>query len=94
MRQVSGRSASGAALRGWLYALQRMTPDEGVVVLGQVAADGSGRLEGVNGVRAKVKAINAATRFDTIVIVSDEDERDTKEALGKPTHISVVKLSQ
>jgi predicted S18 family serine protease len=92
--EVSGRSASGAAARGWWFALTGKVPDEGVIALAQVRADGL--LEGVDGVPAKVKAIAGDGRFDTIVVASDENHREAETALrecGKAGVIRVVNIA-
>jgi hypothetical protein len=94
--EVSGRSASGAAARGWWFALTGKVPDEGVIALAQVRADGL--LEGVDGVPAKVKAIadDPEERFDTIVVASDENQREAEAALrecGKAGAIRVVNIA-
>jgi hypothetical protein len=74
---IAGRSASGAAARGWYFALRDRVPDEEVMVLAEVKrvapeAPGPRRfvLGPVDGVRPKVRAIAADGRFDSLVVVS------------------------
>lgn len=90
---IKGRSASGAAARGWWLALQGKVPDEGVIVLTEIERDGL--LKPVGGIEAKVKAIAEDRRFDTIVVASDDNQREAESTLrdlGKLGPIRVVKL--
>jgi len=80
IQEVKGRSASGAAAWGWYFALTGKVPDDRVIVLAEI--DSRGVLKEV-GVDAKVKAIAADGRFDTIAVVSEnfvEAGRTLKEA--------------
>jgi len=77
--EVKGRSVSGAAALGWCHLLQGTVPDEGVMVLAQV--DGKGHLGGVQGITAKVHALAADGRFDTIVVASEENRQEAGAAL-------------
>jgi len=95
---ANGRSASGAAARGWWYALMRQMPDEGVIVIAQVdGVDTNGVmwLKGVDdrGVVVKTRAIAQDPRFDTIVVASQQDEDAAVRALGSATHVCVKNLA-
>lgn len=93
VKEVCGRSASGAAARGWYHALRGTVPDEGVIVLAQV--DITGVLQGVSGVPAKVKTIVEDGHIDTIVVASQENRAEaeaTLRTLGKLGPIRVVNL--
>lgn len=96
---ANGRSASGAAARGWWHALMRKVPDEGVIVIAQVGAvgkDGVMQLKGVDdrGVFVKTQALAQDPRFDTIVVASQQDEVAALQALGDATHICVRNLAE
>ncbi len=91
--RVSGSSAGGAAARGWYSLLRGFVLDPGVIPL--TAIDRHGVLSGVGGVRAKVQALAADGRFDTIVVASDDNQREAEEALrqaGKLGPLRVVNL--
>ena len=95
---ANGRSASGAAARGWGYALMRTVPDDGVIVIAQVdtgGKDGVMRLKGVDdrGVFVKTHAIAQGPQFDTIVVASKQDEVAVLQALGNATPICVRNLA-
>lgn len=87
------RSASGAAARGWWYALTHKVPDEGVIVIAQVDPDNVMQMKGVDGVSAKTQAIAQDPRFDTIVVASKQDEEAALQALGNATHICIRNLA-
>lgn len=96
LSQVRGRSASGAAIRGWYHLMTRRLLDERVIVLCQVraVADRSGKryegyeLASVDGIAQKTRAVAQATldegsaaRFDTIAVVGAENARQAEETL-------------
>jgi hypothetical protein len=86
-------SASGAAARGWWYALSNKVPDEEIVVLAQ--SDAVGGLTPVTGITAKVAAIAASERFDTIAVTT-ENYREAVEAvkkLGREQTLRVVDIA-
>lgn len=89
LEAVDGASASGAALRGWWYALKGRVPDEGVVVLAQVVDGRSSCLQTVGGIRAKVAAIAREGRapdglaFDTVFVVGEENRMEARDALDR-----------
>lgn len=95
--EANDRSASGAAARGWWFALTDKVPDEGVIVVAQVDENDVTQLKGVDdvGVVAKTKAIAADGRFDTIVVATATNQREAEAALrevGKLGPIRVVNL--
>ena len=100
--EITDRSASGAAARGWWYALMDKVPDEGVIVLAQVvpagaseAADDELVFGEVGGVPAKVRAIAADGRFDTIAVAGEDNLREAEQtlrSLGKLGPIRVVNI--
>jgi hypothetical protein len=98
--RLTGRSASGAAARGWYYALRKKIPDEGVIVIAQVRptshdlAKGKFELAGVDakGVAPKVRAIVDAKRFDTVVIAKGNDTDALRSVMGAHS-IRIVVLS-
>jgi len=107
MSQVSGRSASGAAVRGWYHLMRNQRLDDRVIVLCQVkaAAGESGKryeLASVDGIEQKTRAVaqamlsdGSAARFDTIAVVGTENSRqacDTLHGLGKAAAIRVLDL--
>jgi hypothetical protein len=75
------RSASGAATRGWWHALMGKVPDEGVMVVAQVDAMDILRFQGVDGVTAKTHAMASNGRCDTLVVATQELQREATEAL-------------
>lgn len=96
--EANDRSASGAAARGWWFALRNKVPDKGVLVLAQVDPADPTRLKGVNKVYEKTQAIAADQRkhVDTIVIATAANREEAEDALGqvKPWGpIRVVPLS-
>jgi exosome complex RNA-binding protein Csl4 len=96
--EVSGRSASGAAARGWCFALTGKIPDEGVIVLAQVEDQKNPQLLiPVSGIPKKVKAIAEDEEFqiNTIVVTSRENYDEavaTRNALGARAMKITVKL--
>jgi hypothetical protein len=90
--EVRGRSAGGAAARGWWHALHGKIPDQGVIVLTDVGS--SGELTGVRGVTEKVQAIMAAKRcFNTIVVADPDNRRQAEVALQGVGGIRVKDVS-
>lgn len=81
-----GASAGAAAARGWWFALAGKLEDNEIVVCAEVARDTGSRaiapaygLTGIDvgsptgqWVQAKVRAVAADRRFDTVVLVDDE----------------------
>ena len=74
----------------WLNSLEGLKgtiPDEGVIVLAQINEEGT--LSEVSGIEAKTKAIANAkdeeghSRFDTIVVASENNLEDAVKALRK-----------
>lgn len=102
---IGGASASGAALRGWLHALQRRWPDEQVIVIAEVSDqqrhNGSTRRVlgdvSTDSIKSKVGAICGARAFDTIVVAGEKtaaEVRDELEVRGIGRHeIDLVDLS-
>jgi hypothetical protein len=88
--EVRGRSAGGAAALGWYHALRGTVPDERVIVLAQV--DRAGRLTGVEGVPAKVRAIAAGGRFDTIVVAGEENQREAEDTLRELGKLGIIRV--
>jgi len=76
---VNGASASGAAAVGWYHALTNTKLDPGVIVLAGIEA--TGELVEVDGIPAKVAAIVADGRFDTIAVAGAADQRTAEDAL-------------
>jgi len=94
MPEVRGRSAGGAAARGWYHALQGTFPDEGVIVLATI--DAQGQFGPVGEVVAKVAAIAEDGRFDTIIVAGETDRRTAEgelRRLNKSQMIRVVNLN-
>jgi hypothetical protein len=90
---AQGESASGAAARGWWYALTHKVPDAEIVALAEV--DGRGRLRGVSGVPAKTRCIAADGRMDTLVVATAQGKDEAEAALresGQTPVVSVVQL--
>lgn len=87
-----GRSAGGAAARGWYHALLGLVPDAGVVVMTTVNEDGS--LGEVQGVEKKARAVLDAPvgTYDTIVVAGPDNEREAKRAIGRSDHVRVINL--
>ena len=84
---VDGASASGAAARGWWYALNRKVPDAGIVVLAEVKADLA--LGPVDFVPDKVRAIVSAgagadgrSGIDTILVAGSRELDQARRGLG------------
>ena len=92
VRAVSGPSAGGAAALGWYHALRGTVPDEGLIVLTGVEPDGV--LTGVGGIRAKVMAIAADERFDTIVVATAENQCEAEDALRKARKFGPIRVSK
>jgi hypothetical protein len=92
--QANGRSASGAAVWGWRFALTGKVPDEGIIIIAQVDENDVKLLKGFGGegVFAKTKKINDTGGFDTIVVASTQDEQAAVQALGDQSPIRVVNL--
>jgi hypothetical protein len=90
IEEIRGRSASGAAALGWYHALRGTVPDERVIVLAQV--DRAGRLTGVEGVPAKVRAIAAGGRFDTIVVAGEENQREAEDILRGLGKLDIIRV--
>ena len=86
---ANDRSASSAAAWGWWFALQGKVPDNHVVVLAQINADG--QLEEVDGVPAKTKAIVRAGHFDKIVVASPKNEAEANGIL-KASKVQTIKV--
>lgn len=77
--EPQGPSAGGAALRGWWHALQKLIPDDEVVVVAEVNQINNGfKLTGVymgpgnTWLIAKLNALAQDARFDTVVVVDDD----------------------
>jgi hypothetical protein len=90
VEEIQGRSASGAAALGWYHLLQGTIPDEGVIVLAQVDRDGN--LSEVDGVPAKVRAIAADGRFDTVVVASNDNRREAEDALRRLDQLRNIRV--
>jgi hypothetical protein len=97
LEPLDGDSLSGAAARGFWFARHGKVPDDGVIVLARLAAPGSPGhgylLREVTGVEAKVQAIAADGRFDTIVVADKVNAQEAVTALGKSSSIRVIDLS-
>src|SRR5262249_28643052 len=76
---LKGNSASGAAAAGLWFMLTGKEPDQQIIVLAQVMADGL--LEGVEGIKQKVRAIVGQKRFDTIIVASSRNASEVVNAL-------------
>jgi hypothetical protein len=89
VREVRGNSASGAAVLGWYHLFRGTIPDIGMIVLAAIAPNL--RLEKVGGVPAKVEAIAADDRFDTIVVASKKNVEEAKDAMlgGRQSKVDV-----
>jgi hypothetical protein len=98
--EVDGRSAGGAAARGWWHALQGLNADDGVVVLARLEPNSDGRfqLAGVAGIANKVRAvINELPRADTLVVADADDRKVALQclsALRLSRAIRVIDLTQ
>jgi hypothetical protein len=92
IQEVGGRSASGAAAWGWYFALTGKVPDESIIVVAQVGETDVRLLNGVDGVDAKVKAIADDGRFDTIVVASDDNQREAEDALRALGKLGVIRV--
>lgn len=94
LKEATGRSASGAAARGWYFALTGKIPDKGLILLAQVDERDSQRLTIVDGIRAKVKAIAEDDKFqiNTIVVTSHENRDEAHDALGSRASEITVEL--
>jgi hypothetical protein len=95
VRQALGKSAGGAAARGWSYALTRQYPDDGVIVM--MSVNEQGKFQTVDGVKAKAGA--AAKKYpeiDTIVVLRENvlDALQGIKAAGKAGCVCVVDLNQ
>lgn len=81
--EADSSSASGAAARGWWFALRSLASDDAVVAVMQVGKEG--RLEAVadEGIVAKMTAIatDRSAGFDTVIFVSASNMARAKEAL-------------
>lgn len=71
---IGGRSASAAAARGIWHLARGMTPEENVVVMGEVSAQG--RLQPVLGLKQKITSVLRSPElpFATCAVVSGEAE--------------------
>ena len=78
---IKGKSASGAAARGWWYALQKRLPSRKAIVLAQI--DKEGILTDVMGIKEKTTAIVADDSLNTIIVVSDNSKQCIQAILGK-----------
>jgi len=82
--RITGRSASGAALRGFRHLLRGTDPKPDVFVLAQVQRDSTAasRLGSVGGISAKAEAIANAGRCAT-VIVTEKDKAEAALAISR-----------
>lgn len=78
--EVQGPSASGAAALAALLALRGQTPDEHLIVLAECRSDGA--LAEVGDLPAKVRAVAASGRFDTIVVATEQARQEAEAALA------------
>jgi len=92
-RSITGSSASGAAARGWYFALNRRHADPRTIVLAAVTSTEPPLIGGVGGVKAKTRAIEGAGRFDTIAVATARNALDAQNALGPRSAIRVVNVS-
>jgi len=98
-RAFWGDSHGGAAAWGFWHVARGKIPDERVIVLASVRP-GPGwpgneaglALGEVGGVSAKVKAIQADGRFDTIVVAGPSKKEEADTALGSGSDIKVELL--
>jgi hypothetical protein len=94
LQPLTGNSASGAAAWGLYFAWTGKIPDDGIIVLAQI--DANGTAQGVQHVREKVEAIAANGHFDTVIVASNDNQRSaeaTLRALGHLGPIRVVNLN-
>jgi len=88
--RADDRSASGAALRGWMHALRGWHPDDELIVIAQVSKRGDG-IHGLGDkIAPKVEKIRGDGRLDTIVVASLEDGLAAVDTLGDSNNIRVV----
>jgi hypothetical protein len=99
VREVRGRSASGAAALGWYHLLNGTTPDADVIVLAQItrASASLGHmhlslLEEVGGVPAKVEAIATDGHYDTIVVAGSKNQGEAEDTLKQRGQLGVIRV--
>lgn len=90
--EVRGGSASGAAARGWWFALQGKVPDPEVIVIAQMDAQGVLTQVDTRGVRPKVQAIASGGRFDTIVVASEENRLEAERTLREKEKLGPIRV--
>ncbi len=93
VKEIKGRSASGAALLGWFHTLNNTSPTDGVIVLAQIDENNKHTLKEVDGVFAKTKAIVRHGGFHTICVAGEKNEKEVKQALGNSSVIHVINLN-
>lgn len=75
-KTIEGRSASGNAARAMYDLITGRAHDDSVIALAQV--DKNGTLADIGGIRAKVKAIVASRKYDTIIVVSEHNKDEVQ----------------
>jgi hypothetical protein len=90
--EANSRSASGAAARGWCYALGGWVPDNRVIVVAQVDPNDGAHLLGVDdeGVFEKTKEILKYDDFDTIIVADERNKARALGALAQASHVRVI----
>lgn len=87
--KVDGRSAGGAAARGWWSLLNNTSIGEDIFVL--INISDKGKLMGVSQISNKVKAIAEDQKFPTIV-VADSDDLNEAQIISNNYNNVTVKL--